>query len=140
MHREGPRLRAALVGAGLVGQAEHAFHLWEERERFELRAVVDASKTVRRGVAERYGAPEHGATLDDVDAGQLDAVVVALPDAVHRDAVVDALGRGLHVLCEKPLALSAAECDDIEAAAEASGTVMQVGYMKRHDPSVLKLL
>src|SRR5689334_63447 len=140
MHTEGPRLRAALVGAGLVGQAEHAFHLWEERERFELAAVVDASQSVRLAVAERYGVPEQGATLDEVDAAGLDAVVVAVPDAVHRDAVVDALGRGLHVFCEKPLALSAEECDDIEAAADASGTVMQVGYMKRHDPSVLKLL
>src|SRR3954470_22000152 len=140
MHTEGPRLRVALVGAGLGGQDEHAFHLWEEREPLELAAVVDASPSVRRAVAERYAVPEHGATLDEVDASTLDAVVVAVPDAVHRDAVVDALGRGLHVLCEKPLALSAEECDEIEAAAAASGTVMQVGYMKRHDPSVLQLL
>jgi predicted dehydrogenase len=140
MPTEGPRLRAALVGAGLVGQAEHAFHLWEERERFELAAVVDASATVRQAVAERYGAPEQGATLADVDAERLDAVVVAVPDALHRDVVVDALDRGLHVLCEKPLALSAAECDDIADARDRSGRVMQVGYMKRHDPSVLRLL
>src|SRR5689334_293481 len=110
MHSEGPRLRVALVGAGLVGQAEHAYHLWEERSRFELAAIVDASQAVRQAVAERYDVAEQGATLGDVDAARLDAVVVALPDALHRDAVVDALQRGLHVLCEKPLALSAAEC------------------------------
>src|SRR5690348_9551283 len=119
MQSEGPRLRVALVGAGLVGQAEHAYHLWEERRRFELAAIVDASPTVRRAVAERYAVAEQGATLHDVDTSRLDAVVVALPDALHRDAVVDALERGLHVLCEKPLALSPVECDEIEAAAEA---------------------
>ena len=49
MNSRGRRLRVALVGAGLVGQAEHAHFLWEERERFELVAVVDASPTVRAG-------------------------------------------------------------------------------------------
>src|SRR5919198_3396003 len=133
MHTDGHRLRVALVGAGLVGQAEHAYHLWEERGRFELAAVVDASATVRRAVAERYAAPAHGATLGDVDSSQLDAVVVSVPDGLHRDVVVDALERGLHVLCEKPLALSLAECDDIADAARRAGRVVQVGYMKRHD-------
>src|SRR5689334_10315305 len=84
------RLRVALVGAGLVGQAEHAFYLWEERERFQLAAVVDASRTVREGVAERYGTARTAASLDELDAAQLDAVVVCVPDGLHRDVVVDA--------------------------------------------------
>jgi len=46
-----PRLRVGLVGAGLVGQAEHAFCLWEERERFDFVALADASATVRAALA-----------------------------------------------------------------------------------------
>ncbi|MEO8883603.1 MAG: hypothetical protein ABI377_09375, partial [Devosia sp.] len=49
------RLRVGLVGAGLVGQAEHAFYLWEERDLFEFVAIADASATVRKAVGERYG-------------------------------------------------------------------------------------
>ena len=49
------RLRVGLVGAGLVGQAEHAFYLWEERERFEFVALADASASVREALRERYG-------------------------------------------------------------------------------------
>ena len=123
MHTEGPRLRVALVGAGLVGQAEHAFHLWEERERFELAAVVDASETVRAGRRRALrGARARRRPWPTWTPRASTRSSSPLPDAVHRDAVVDALGRGLHVFCEKPLALSAEECDDIEAAAEASGT------------------
>ena len=51
-----------------------------------------------------------------------------------------ALDAGLHVLCEKPLALSVAECDRIAAARDAAGRVVQVGTMKRFDPAYLRLL
>ena len=52
------RLRMGLVGAGLVGQAEHAFYLWEDRERFELVALADPSQIVRTSLAARYGIAE----------------------------------------------------------------------------------
>ena len=54
------RLRVGLVGAGLVGQAEHAFYLWEERERFAFVALADASATVRAAVGARYGLDRPG--------------------------------------------------------------------------------
>ncbi len=49
------QLRVGLIGAGLVGQAEHAFYLWEERERFAFVALADASPSVRTAVGARYG-------------------------------------------------------------------------------------
>ena len=55
---EPARLRVALFGAGLVGQAGHAPTLWDERERFDFVAVADPSATVRTAIAERYGVPE----------------------------------------------------------------------------------
>ena len=47
------RLRVGLVGAGLVGQAEHAFYLWEERDRFEFVGLADASAAVRQALGAR---------------------------------------------------------------------------------------
>jgi predicted dehydrogenase len=58
-----------------------------------------------------------------------------VPDAAHRDVTVAALDAGLHVFCEKPLALRVADCDEMLAAAERAGRVLQCGYMKLHDPS-----
>jgi predicted dehydrogenase len=134
------RLRIGLIGAGLVGQAAHAHFLWDERERFELAALADPSAAVRAAVGDRYGIRERHASVDDLLGLGLDAVVVAVPDAFHADVACRALEAGLHVLCEKPLALSLAECDRIAAARDAAGRVLQVGTMKRFDPAYLRLL
>ncbi len=132
------RLRVAVFGAGLVGQAGHAPTVWDERERFEFVAIADPSRTVRDAVAERYGVPHACATLEEAIALGLDAVVIAVPDPAHRDAVLAALRAGLHVFCEKPLAISLAECDEILAA--RGDRVVQCGYMKLYDPAVERLV
>jgi predicted dehydrogenase len=137
---DGTRLRVGLVGAGLVGQAAHAYFLWDERDRFEFVALADASHTVRTAVGGRYGILELHSSMDGLLGLGLDAVVVALPDAYHADVSVQALEAGMHVLCEKPLALSVAECDRIAAARDAAGLLVQVGTMKRFDPAYLRLL
>ncbi len=134
------RLRVGLVGAGLVGQAEHAFYLWEERERFEFVALADASASVREALRQRYGLQHVHADIKDLLSAGLDAIVIAAPDALHPDLAVTALAAGLHVLCEKPLSLTLAGCDRIAAARDKSGRVLQVAYMKRHDPAYKRAL
>ena len=133
-------MRVGLVGAGLVGQAVHAHYLWEERERFEFAALADPSAAVRAAVGDRYGIPERHAGLDGLLGLGLDAIVVAVPDAFHADIACGGLEAGMHVLCEKPLALSLEECDRIAAARDAAGCVLQVGTMKRFDPAYRRLL
>ena len=140
MGTSGTRLRVGLIGAGLVGQAAHAFFLWDDRERFELVALADPSAVVRAAVGDRYGIRERHASLDDLLGLGLDAIVVAVPDAFHADVACQGLEAGLHVLCEKPLALSLEECDRIAAARDSSGRVLQVGTMKRYDPAFLRML
>ncbi|MDQ6794538.1 MAG: Gfo/Idh/MocA family oxidoreductase [Chloroflexota bacterium] len=133
-----PRLRVGLFGAGLVGQAAHAFSLWDDRSRFEFVAVADPSASVRDAVAARYGVPHACGSLEEALALRLDAVVVAVPDPAHRGAVLTALRAGVHVFCEKPLALSLAECDEILAA--RGDRVVQCGYMKLYDPAVERMV
>lgn len=132
------RLRVALVGAGLVGQAAHAPTLWEERDRFEFVAVADPSPAVRDAVAARYGVPHALGTIEEALALGLDAVVIAAPDPAHLPAVLAALHAGVHVFCEKPLGLSVAEVD---AILDARGDrVVQVGTMKLYDPAVERMV
>src|SRR6476660_3416672 len=135
---EPTRLRVALFGAGLVGQAGHAPTLWDERDRFEFVAVADPSATVRAAVSERYAVPHAVASLEEALALDLDAVVIAVPDPAHRSAVLTALRAGVHVFCEKPLAVSLAECDEI--LAERGDRVVQGGYMKLYDPAVERMV
>ena len=65
-------------------------------------------------------------------------MVIAVPDPAHKDAVLKALRAGAHVLCEKPLAVSVAECDEIIAA--RGDRVVQCGYMKLYDPAVERMV
>ncbi len=134
------RLRTGLVGAGLVGQAEHAFYLWEERQRFDFVALADASASVRASLGARYGIAELHADIQGLLTCDLDAVVIAAPDPFHPQLAVAALEAGLHVLCEKPLSLTLTGCDQIRSARDRSGKVMQVAYMKRHDPAYRRAL
>jgi len=130
-----PRLRVGLIGAGLVGQAEHAFYLWELRELFQFVALADASETVRKTVAERYGIEATSADFEGLRGSRLDALVIAAPDPFHPELAIAALDAGMHVMCEKPLALTLAGCDQIAKARDRSGRVLQVAYMKRFDPA-----
>jgi predicted dehydrogenase len=132
------RVRVALFGAGLVGQAAHAPTLWGERERFDFVAIADPSATVRTAIAERYAVPHAVATIEEALALDIDAVVIAVPDPAHRPAVLTALHAGVHVFCEKPLAVTVAECDEILAA--RGDRVVQVGYMKLYDPAVERMV
>jgi predicted dehydrogenase len=128
-------VRAALVGAGLVGQVAHLVTLTRPGSAIRLAAVVDASATRAAAIASAWGVPS-ATDLAALEPDTLDAVVIAAPDPAHRPLIEAALARGWHVFCEKPLALTAADCDALAAAADAAGRLCQVGYMKRFDPAV----
>ena len=127
------RVRIAVIGAGMIAQIEHIPNLLRLKDKFEVVAVSDPSPASRDFVARTFGVPAV-ATLDLLYAKPLDAVLIASPDALHHGQVLEALARGLHVFCEKPLCYSPAEIDQIVAARDAAGKVVQVGYMKRFDP------
>ena len=135
------RVRIGVVGCGMVAQAMHLQHLAHLRDRFELSAIAEPSRTVRDAIAARYAVPraydDAGALLD---AGALDAILVAAPAATHADVVLAALDAGLHVFVEKPLCITLKDADRIVEARDRAGKVVQVGYMKRFDPAFERML
>ncbi len=133
------RLRIGVAGAGLIAQVEHIPNLLSLRDRFDLVAVAEPSPSGRKLVAERHGVSAC-ASFEELIALQPDAVLIAAPDAYHADYVARALDAGVHVFCEKPLAFSADDIDRLIARRDASGRVLQVGYMKRWDRSYEMLL
>jgi xylose dehydrogenase (NAD/NADP) len=86
------------------------------------------------GVDTAHGSYE--ALLADPD---VDAVYVSLPNELHHEWSMRALGAGKHVLCEKPYSRSAAEVQEAFAAADAAGLVLAEALMWRHHPQALKL-
>ena len=127
-------LRVLSVGAGRAGTV-HAVNLAEHTPRARLVGVVDERPDVAAALAERAGSVPTFATFEDALAGvEFDAVIIATPTFTHRDLVVAAARAGKHVLCEKPMALSAEECDEMIAACRAAGVVLQIGFMRRFQP------
>jgi len=103
--------------------------------RSELVAV--ASRTAERAAAyaAEWGIPRaHGSYQALLDDSGVDAVYISLPNHLHAEWTVRAARAGKHVLCEKPLALSIAECDQIIAAARPAGVVAVEAVMYLHHP------
>ena len=122
------------MGLGAVAQAVHLPLLQKHPERFRIAALCDLSRETRDGVGARYGVTEerrfaHAEEL--LGAGGLDAVAI-LTSGSHASLAAAAATAGLAVFCEKPLAYSTAEIDELASA----DPVLQLGYMKVYDPAV----
>jgi predicted dehydrogenase len=127
-----------VVGLGTVAQAVHLPLLGKHRDRFEISAVCDLSAEVTAAVAGRFGldAAERCRSAEELlDSDLVDAVLV-LTSGSHGALAAAALGRGLPVLCEKPLAYTLAEADELDRLAGRTGAALQLGYMKLYDPAV----
>ena len=134
-------VRIGVVGGGLIAQAEHLPYLAALRDRFELAALAEPSRTVREALGARYGiAGLHADYRALIEAGGLDAIVVCSPAGTHAQVVLDALEAGLHVFVEKPMCITLDDADAIIAARDRAGKVVQVGTMKRYDPAVEAML
>ena len=72
------------------------------------------------------------------EEAELDAVSITLPTSMHREYTLKAFGAGLDVLCEKPMALTSAECREMIDAAEKGGRVLQIGHCIRFWPEYVK--
>ena len=124
------KTRVGLVGLGKMGISHCA--LVNAHPDTELAAVCDSSGYVT-GVLSKYTGV---ATYDDfgsmLQAVELDAVVISTPTRSHVPLVTTALEHGLHVFCEKPLTLDAADAERISKISRDKGLVTQVGYHNRY--------
>lgn len=120
---EGPKLGIGLLGSGYMGST-YAECLTRYNSRVRLVAVAGGRRAP--DLAESYGVafePSYQALLSRPD---LDAVIIATPHAVHRDQVIEAAAQGKHVLVEKPMATSTADCTLMIEACRRAGVVLEV--------------
>ena len=134
------RRRVAILGAG-IGR-EHLRGYLALPERFEVAALCDLYEARARAVLEDEGAT---GTAAAANAGELiadpsiDVVDVCLPPHLHAPVAVQALGAGKHVVCEKPLATSPREADEMVRAAERAGRRLFPVFQYRYGPATARL-
>jgi len=125
-------IRIGIIGCGAIAEEMHIPCVLRASEA-TLSALVDSDFARASELARINGGAVAGVRLDDV-ADQLDAVILATPPHTHLSLVQKACSRGLHVLCEKPLANTVAECELMIDAAVKAGKVLAAGHMYRFFP------
>jgi predicted dehydrogenase len=131
-------IRVALLGSGYV-QEFHARAV-HEHPGAELVAVANWREQSATALAERFAIPRVTTDWNEiVEATDVDAAVVATPNALHAPQSVALLGAGKHVIVEKPMATSVAECDEMIHASRASGAFLTVAHCWRFRDEVLAM-
>ena len=122
-------IRYAVVGLGHISQVAVLPAFAHARRNSELVAVVSNDRTKRREIAKRYKL-EHAYSYDQFDdcLEAVDAVYIALPNSMHAEYTIRAARAGVHVLCEKPMAVTEKECQAMIAACSRARVKLMIAY------------
>ncbi|MES1259899.1 MAG: Gfo/Idh/MocA family oxidoreductase [Gemmatimonadota bacterium] len=126
--------RGLIVGAGGVAKLAHLPAYTHDNKTASRLAVVGAVDS-REPAPEFGGLPVYPSLDNAAGAGAIDFVDICTPTATHRTLVLDALARGLHVFCEKPVAVSATEARELAKAARAAKRILFPCHQYRQNPA-----
>jgi glucose-fructose oxidoreductase len=129
--RSPSKIRFAVIGQGHFAQTAILPAFGHARSHCALTALVSGDEQKRKRLARRYKVP-HALPYEELDdflrSGAVDAVYVAVPNHLHKDVTVRAARAGVHVLCEKPMAVTARECRDMIAACDEARVKLMIAY------------
>ncbi len=136
------KIRYAVVGLGWFAQAA-ALPAFANTENSAIVALVSGDPTKQTEVAKMYGIEEsHIYTYAQYDelltGGTIDAVYIALPNQLHCEYTLRAAAAGIHILCEKPMAVTIDECEQMIAAAKAHHVKLMIAYRLHFDAANLQ--
>lgn len=126
-------VKCAVLGLGRMG-LRHAEVLAGQVPGARVTAVADAIESRTREAAGRFGARAYTDWREALVDRDVDAVLVVTPATTHAEICVAAAAAGKAIFCEKPLALTVADCERIDQAVRAAGVPFQLGFMRRFDP------
>ncbi len=142
-------LNIGIIGFGFMGRMH--YRCWKDASGAEIVAICDANPDVLKNTDKSAGNIEGAEEEIDFDGLQLytdvkamladanlDVVSITLPTFLHSKFSIMALEAGVHVLCEKPMALGVDQCRQMIAAAEKSGKILQIGHCIRFWPEYAK--
>jgi predicted dehydrogenase len=125
-------LRLGVVGVGSLGF--HHARILSTMPGIAMKGVHDSSAARLNEVTTKLGVAAHASAeslLDDVDA-----IVIAVPTVAHEEVALAAIGRGVHILVEKPIAPTLEAADRIVDAADAAGVIVMIGHIERFNAAL----
>jgi glucose-fructose oxidoreductase len=122
------KIRYAVVGLGHIAQVAVLPAFAHATRNAQLAAVVSGDRTKLREMARRYGVETF--TYDEYEdcLRNVDAVYIALPNSMHAEYTIRAARAGVHVLCEKPMAVTVDECRRMIAACRKANVKLMIAY------------
>jgi len=138
-------MKVGIAGFGFMGRTH--FRCWKRLKDVEITAICDANPAVVEEIENPLGNIQTSAESIDLrdiriysdfdkmlDREQLDAVSVTVPSFLHAELSIKALQAGVHVLCEKPMALCVADCDRMIESTRSTGKVLMIAHCIRFWP------
>ncbi|HKU16033.1 MAG TPA: Gfo/Idh/MocA family oxidoreductase [Steroidobacteraceae bacterium] len=124
-------VRYAVIGLGHIAQAAVLPAFKHARRNSVLAALVSGEERKLKQLGRRYGV-RRLCSYEDVDelfaSGEIDAVYIALPNDMHKEYTIRAARAGLHVLCEKPMAVTPRECEEMIRATREAKVKLMIAY------------
>jgi predicted dehydrogenase len=139
---EGKRkIRYAVVGEGYISQAAVLPAFAHAQKNSELVALVSGDPVKLKQLSKKYEVPRTYA-YEEYDeclkSGEVDAVYIALPNNMHREYTVRAARTGVHVLCEKPMAVTERECEAMIRACDDHNVKLMIAYRLHFEEANMK--
>jgi len=136
---ENKLIRVGVIGCGAIGK-EHIERLTNVVAQTKVVAVYDYVDKVAQDVAEKYDATSYASGEELIRSNEVDAIVVASTDDTHAGYAMECLKQNKYVFCEKPLALTAKECEEmIEVEAQQGHRLLQMGFNRRFDKGYVEM-
>ncbi|HNW86687.1 MAG TPA: Gfo/Idh/MocA family oxidoreductase [Candidatus Limiplasma sp.] len=123
-------LNVGIIGCGKIAQVRHLPE-YATRADVKITALFDLNPERARTLAAQYGAKAYSTYEALLQAQDVDAVSVCTANDAHADITCAALAAGKHVLCEKPMATTLADCERMVVAARQSGKTLMIGQNQR---------
>ena len=125
------KISVAVIGCGAISEQQHIPAL-RANDDCEVVALVDRNEGRVNELAKRFDVPNAFTDQSALSTNKVDAAIVAVPNHLHVPLGLDLLEQGIHVLVEKPLALSSADCDKMLDMQQRTGTILAVGLVRRY--------
>ncbi|WP_218186711.1 Gfo/Idh/MocA family protein [Pseudomonas sp. Pf153] len=136
------KYNVALIGTGFMGKAHSIATavvpiLFGAPVEIERKVIVDIDEELARDAAKQYGFAEYTTDWRDViNRPDVDIVDICTPNDTHAEIAIAAALAGKHVMCEKPMAMTVADAEKMQEAAQKTGVVTMVSYNYRHTPAI----
>lgn len=125
-------LKVGIIGNGGIAHC-HADGYKELADRVEIVACCDINEEKAKSFAAEYSIPNYYFNCEDMLRNEeLDLVSVCTWNSAHAPCTIAALNAGCNVICEKPMAMNAAEAEQMKKAAEKNGKLLMIGFVRRH--------